>query len=137
MEEIYETLQNRYVRQIVPNNSPIDTIATIKNIIIPNEIEDLKSESFEDLKEKIEDLKSESFEDLKEKIEDLKSESFEDLKEKIEDLKSEVCEICGGKYSYFNKKRHCTTKKHQLALTLSFPPSPLLAREQVVEGSSP
>lgn len=107
MEEIYETLQNRYVRQIVPNNSPIDTIATIKNIIIPNEIEDLKSES------------------------------FEDLKEKIEDLKSEVCEICGGKYSYFNKKRHCTTKKHQLALTLSFPPSPLLAREQVVEGSSP
>ena len=109
MEEIYETLQNRYVRHIVPNNSPIDTIATIKNIVIP----------IDDLKENNEDLK----------------ENNDDLKENKE--KNEVCEICGGKYSYFNKKRHCTTKKHQLALTLSFPPSPLLAREQVVEGSSP
>ena len=29
------------------------------------------------------------------------------------------CAVCGGKYTHFNKNRHCLTKKHQ-----SFLPTP-------------
>jgi len=35
--------------------------------------------------------------------------------------KKTICSICGGKYSYFNKKRHESTQKHLSAL----PSSPL------------
>jgi hypothetical protein len=30
-----------------------------------------------------------------------------------------VCEICGGKYSYFNKSHHQKSKKHLKALELN------------------
>jgi hypothetical protein len=42
------------------------------------------------------------------------------LKLKDEEEKKEtLCDVCGGKYSYFNKNRHFLTKKH-----LSARPSP-------------
>jgi hypothetical protein len=36
------------------------------------------------------------------------------------------CEVCGGKYSHFNKNRHVLTKKHQSSLqeALSSRPAP-------------
>ena len=38
--------------------------------------------------------------------------------------KKTICSICGGKYSYFNKKRHESTQKHLSALPSSpLPPS--------------
>lgn len=46
--------------------------------------------------------------------------------EKLKDLNDEkgsiVCEVCGGKYSYFNKNRHYLTKKHLSARPSSPPP---------------
>ena len=117
-EEEYELFQKLYVRyETIPiqtqqgEQSPqkndqqtIDTIATIKNEIVIPEIQ---------LPE----------ENLDPTVGDLSQ------KEKIETI---VCDMCGGRYSYFNKNRHINTKKHQNSLTLlSFPP------EQTVEGSSP
>ena len=117
-EEEYELFQKLYVRyETIPiqtqqgEQSPqkndqqtIDTIATIKNEIVIPEIQ---------LPE----------ENLDPTVGDLPP------KEKIETI---VCDMCGGRYSYFNKNRHINTKKHQNSLTLlSFPP------EQTVEGSSP
>lgn len=33
-----------------------------------------------------------------------------------------ICEICGGKYTYFNKSRHAKSKKHLLSvLKLKYP----------------
>jgi len=120
IEEQYERFQKLYVRYetIAPSNSPIeqtiDTIATLKNEIIIPEIQVQKNDQ--------EDVKN-----------DPKNEQ-ENVKEKIET----ICEVCGGRYSYFNRNRHINTKKHQNSLhLLSFPPSPLLEREQTVQGSSP
>ena len=46
--------------------------------------------------------------------------------EKLKDLNDEkgsiVCEVCGGKYSYFNKNRHYLTKKHLSSRPISPPP---------------
>jgi len=47
-----------------------------------------------------------------------------------------ICDICGGRYSHFNKNRHLSTKKHKNSITpLSFPPSqlksPLLIEEDI------
>jgi uncharacterized protein YjcR len=119
IEEQYERFQKLYVRYetIAPSNSPIEqtiyTIATLKNEIIIPEIQ-----VQEEVKNDQEDVKNDQ----------------ENLKEKIET----ICEVCGGRYSYFNRNRHINTKKHQNSLhLLSFPPSPLLEREQTVQGSSP
>lgn len=79
-----------------------------------------------------------------------------DFEEKRDEMIRTIhCEICGGKYSHFNKNRHVATKKHKsamlsLPLSLQLPPSPLslpltslpltlplLEREQSVEGTSP
>lgn len=126
-EEEYERFQKLYVRyETIPiqkndkkndqkndqknNQQTIDTIATIKN--------DQKNEIV------IPEIQ----------VPEEKNDQ-ENLKEKIETI---VCDTCGGRYSYFNRNRHINTKKHQNSLTLlSFPPSPLLEREQTVEGSSP
>ena len=111
-EEEYERLQSQYVRYetIAPSNSPIT----------------IQSKQTEQLIETIATIKNEIVIPLIE---------VENLNEKIEN--TVLCETCGGRYSHFNKNRHIATKKHQNATLLSFPPSPLLVREQVVEGSSP
>jgi hypothetical protein len=112
MEEEYERFQKLYVRYetIAPSNSPTPIQEQVIDTIatIKNEI-------------------------IIPEIQVPKNDQ-ENLKEKIET----ICETCGGRYSHFNKNRHISTKKHQNSLNLlSFPPSPLLEREQTVEGSSP
>ena len=42
-----------------------------------------------------------------------------------DDKASIVCEVCGGKYSYFNKNRHYLTKKHLSARPEPTSPPPL------------
>lgn len=68
---------------------------------------------------------------------------FEEKRDEM--IRTIHCEVCGGKYSHFNKNRHVATKKHKSAM-LSLPLSlhtslpltlPLLEREQSVEGTSP
>ena len=122
-EEEYERFQKLYVRyETIPiqkndqknDQQTIDTIATIKN----DQKNDQKNEIV-----------------IPEIQLPVEKNDQENLKEKIETI---VCDTCGGRYSYFNRNRHINTKKHQNSLTLlSFPPSPLLEREQTVEGSSP
>lgn len=95
MENIYETLQNMYIRPYLPGviHQTIDTTATIKNEII-NPVEPETEPETETEKKKT------------------------------------ICSICGGKYSYFNKKRHESTQKHLSALPSS--PLPLVPPPVVV-----
>jgi hypothetical protein len=37
-------------------------------------------------------------------------------KDEKDEKESLCCEVCGGKYSHFNKNRHVLTKKHQSSL---------------------
>lgn len=45
---------------------------------------------------------------------------YQNFKEKNGEKLNEksVCEICGGKYSYFNKAHHNKSKKHCMALEI-------------------
>jgi len=101
MENIYETLQNMYIRPYLPGviHQTIDTTATIKNEII-NPVEPETEPETETEKKKT------------------------------------ICSICGGKYSYFNKKRHESTQKHLSALpsppSSPLPPLPLVPPPVVV-----
>jgi len=116
MEEEYERFQKLYVRYetIAPSNSPTPIQKNDQEQVIDT-IATIKNEII------IPEIQ-------------VPKNDQENLKEKIET----ICETCGGRYSHFNKNRHISTKKHQNSLhLLSFPPSPLLEREQTVEGSSP
>jgi hypothetical protein len=101
MENIYETLQNMYIRPYLPGviHQTIDTTATIKNEII-NPVEPEPETETEP----------------------------EPEPETETEKKKTICSICGGKYSYFNKKRHESTQKHLSAL----PSSPPLVPPPVV-----
>ena len=117
-EEEYERIQNLYVR-------PYQTYHTFYNVncSVPTNSPTIQSHL-----DTIATIKNEVV--VPPQIE------VENLKEKIE--ATILCDTCGGRYSHFNKNRHNATKKHQSAINpLSFPPSPLLVREKVVEGSSP
>jgi len=112
-EEEYDRLQNQFVRQT------IEILPTFKEQVdIAGNIQEQIHQQLQEFQEKTEE------------IENRINDSFE-------------CEICGGKYSHFNKNRHNATKKHKSAMlslptTLSLPLiSPLLEREKSVAGTSP
>jgi len=107
MENIYETLQNIYIRPYLHDavQQTIDTTATIKNeVIYPTQPE---------------------------------PETKPEQEPEIDEKKKTICDICGGKYSYFNKKRHESTQKHLSALPSDLlfsplPSSPLVPPHVVV-----
>ena len=119
LEDEYDRLQNQYVR------NTIETLPTIVSTV------DIAGNNVQ--------------EQIHQQLRD-----FEEKRDEIETYNTTTiqCEICGGKYSHFNKNRHVATKKHKSAM-LSLPlvvPSqsvllplsrPLLEREACVEGTSP
>ena len=102
MENMYETLQNIYIRPYLHNaiQQTIDTTATIKNeVIYPTQPE---------------------------------PETKPEQEPEIDEKKKTICNICGGKYSYFNKKRHESTQKHLSALPSDLLFSPLVPPHVVI-----
>ena len=110
MENTYETLQNIYIRPYLHGviQQTTDTTATIKNEII------YPVASYVILP-----------------VEEPETEA-EVICEESDEKKKTICNICGGKYSYFNKKRHELTQKHLSALPSALPSSPLLPAPVVI-----
>ena len=136
MENIYETLQNIYIRPYLESaiSKTIDTTATVKNeVIISNETqysrESLSPPEPDSPRETPE--KPDSPRETPEKPDSPREtpEKPDSPRESLsppEELKAHtICDLCGGKYSYFNKKRHYTTKKHLSATPSSLPLSSL------------
>ena len=112
MENVYETLQSIYIRPYLESaiSKTIDTVATVKNeVIIPNEPQ----------------YSREALSPPEEPVLAEETESLSPSEELVDIWKPHpICDICGGKYSYFNKKRHYGTKKHLSATLPSSPPLP-------------
>lgn len=109
IEEKYEEIQNRYIRSFFKIRFPIEEppLELTQEYPIENLIENPIVRN--------EDIINDN------------NESCMEPKER-DDVKK-ICEVCNGTYSYFNKKRHLTTKKHINAL-----PSLKLLREQTVDS---
>jgi len=129
MENVYETLQNIYIRPYLESaiSKTIDTVATLKNeVIIPNEPQ-YPREALSPPEE------TESPRETLSPPEE--TESLSPPEELIDIWKPHtICDICGGKYSYFNKKRHYGTKKH---LSATLPSSPHLPSSLLPLSSLP
>lgn len=91
IEEKYEEIQNRYIRSFFKIRFPLEELVSNEELI----------------KEEI--------------VEIIECPLERPLVSNDENNEKKVCEVCNGTYSYFNRKRHLTTKKHINAMLIQAP----------------